>query len=83
MIKQSINILSYQHLYKFEKNQLIGGDTLRFFPLLTIMSLLERAGFTSVSVYGDWHRSKYNPLESEEMIFDVQQVSCKVAETQP
>jgi len=71
MAGTSIDTISYKHLYEFEHETIVGADTLRFMPLSSIASLLNRAGFTSITVYGDWNGVSYAASQSDEMIFDI------------
>jgi ubiquinone/menaquinone biosynthesis C-methylase UbiE len=61
--------ISFAYRYEFPETTLVSTSTLRFMPRMKIETLLARAGFEVVEVFGDWDATAFDERTSAEMVF--------------
>jgi SAM-dependent methyltransferase len=66
-------LISFQQEFEFPELTLTSRTTLRFMSRPRIEELIARAGLVTREVFGDWDRSPFEPEQSPEMIFVVEE----------
>ncbi len=69
---QSGELISFQQRYEFPDLTLTSSSTLRFLSRTQVEDFIARSGFVVREVFGDWDRSRFDPVQSLEIIFIVE-----------
>lgn len=72
---QSGDLISFQQHFQFPDVTLTASSTLRFHSRSQVEHFITRSGLVTREVYGDWDRSRFDPEQSPEIIFIVEE-SC-------
>jgi SAM-dependent methyltransferase len=69
---KSGELISFQQRFEFPDVTLASSSTLRFLSRTKVEDLIARSGLVTREVYGDWDRSRFDPAQSPEIIFVVE-----------
>jgi 2-polyprenyl-3-methyl-5-hydroxy-6-metoxy-1,4-benzoquinol methylase len=76
IISDSEEFISFRQQFEFPNQTLTSSSTLRFMSRSRIEELIVRSGLVTREVFGDWDRSPFEPKQSPEMIFVVEQLKA-------
>src|ERR1700758_5342340 len=68
-------LISFQQQFEFPDVTITSSSTLRFLSRTRTEELIARCGLVTCQVFGDWDRSPFEPKQSPEMIFILEQSS--------
>ena len=70
---QSGELISFQQRFEFPDVTLTSSSTLRFLSRTQVEDFITRSGLVVREVFGDWDRSRFDPAQSPEIIFIVEE----------
>jgi hypothetical protein len=69
---QSGELISFRQRFEFPDVTLTSSSTLRFLSRTQVEDFITRSGLVVREVFGDWDRSRFDPVQSPEIIFIVE-----------
>jgi SAM-dependent methyltransferase len=70
---QSGELISFQQRFEFPDVRITASSTLRFLSRTQVEDYITRSGLVVREVFGDWDRSRFDPVQSPEIIFVVEE----------
>jgi SAM-dependent methyltransferase len=69
---QSGELISFQQRFEFPDVTLTSSSTLRFLSRTQVEDFIARSGLVVREMFGDWDRSRFDPVQSPEIIFIIE-----------
>jgi SAM-dependent methyltransferase len=70
-------LISFQQQFEFPDMTITSSSTLRFLSRTQVEDLIARSGLITREVFGDWDRSRFEPDQSPEIIFILEQPNSR------